>query len=145
MSDDFKLDILRSIRSLIRVIPKRSKSIISFVKSVLKSDSQVKIKKSALDIVDQIITELPESKDFGIVMIAEYIEDCQHAELQIRVLNIINREVTRGFAPTSIIRYVNNRLNLEEVEIRAAAVGTLFKYAVKYENLKGNILQLFQE
>lgn len=56
MSDEFKIDILRSIKSLVKNIPKRSKSVLSFLASCLKSDGTYEFKKYAIDIIELMVT-----------------------------------------------------------------------------------------
>ncbi len=38
MSDEFKIDILRSVRNLVKNIPKRAKAVLSFLFNCLKND-----------------------------------------------------------------------------------------------------------
>jgi len=45
-------------------------------------------------------------------------------------LGILNREASNRAAPKKIIRFINNRVHLEEAEIRAAAVGTIGKFGI---------------
>ena len=55
MSDEFKIDILRSIKNLVKQIPKRSKTVLSFLGNCLKSDGTYEFKKNAVDIIDIMI------------------------------------------------------------------------------------------
>lgn len=57
-------------------------------------------------------------------------------------MSVINREAGKRLAPKRSIRFINNRVYLEEPEIRAAAVGTLGKYGQKYIDLRPNIQNL---
>ncbi len=57
-------------------------------------------------------------------------------------MSIINRETSKKTTSKKIIRFINNRIHLEEPEIRAAAVGTLSKFGVKYPELKEGIANL---
>lgn len=76
MSDEFKIDILRSIKNLIKTIPSRSKTVLSFLQNCLKSDGNYDFKKYTIDIIEMMINEVAESKDSGLIALAEYIEDC---------------------------------------------------------------------
>ena len=58
------------------------------------------------------------------------------------VLSILNREASKKQCPTRVIRIVNNRLHLEDAEIRAAAVGVLGKFLLHYPNEKANLIEL---
>ncbi len=46
--------------------------------------------------------------------------------------------------PFRFIRFINNRLILEDSEIRAAAVSTLGKFSLKYEELRENIKHILE-
>ncbi len=64
MSDEFKIDILRSIKSLIKTIPKRSKNFLNFLANCLKSsDGNKDFKKYTIDIIENMINEIPEAKE----------------------------------------------------------------------------------
>lgn len=51
-------------------------------------------------------------------------------------MGILNREVSKKTCPTRVIRIINNRLHLEDAEIRAAAVGVLGKFLLYYPSEK---------
>jgi coatomer protein complex subunit gamma len=47
--------------------------------------------------------------------------------------------------PSSFIRFIYNRVNLEKASIRAASVSALATFAYKIPNLKKNILLLLKK
>ena len=59
-------------------------------------------------------------------------------------MSIFNKEASKKAAPKKIIRFINNRIHLEDAEIRAAAIGTLGKFGLKYPDIKENIINLVQ-
>jgi len=66
MSDEFKIDILRSIKSLVRSVPKRYKTVLQFLGQCLKSEGNYEFKKYCVDIIELIINEIPEAKESGL-------------------------------------------------------------------------------
>lgn len=58
MSDEFKIDILRSVKNLVRSAPKRSKTVLYFLGNILKSEGNYELKKYAVDIIEMIIAYL---------------------------------------------------------------------------------------
>lgn len=62
-----------------------------------------------------------------------------------QVLSILNREASKKAAPKKVIRFINNRIHLEDSEIRAAAIGTIGKFGLKYPELKDNIVNLLKQ
>ncbi len=78
--------------------------------------------------------------------LVEFIEDCQSSQLHLQVLNILNKEAANTKSnPAKYIRFINNRLNLEEAEIRAACVGTLGKFALNFPELKNDIIEILKQ
>ncbi len=55
MSDEFKTDILRSVKSLVRMVPKRSKTVLHFLSNCLKSEGNYDFKKYAIDIIEMML------------------------------------------------------------------------------------------
>lgn len=43
-----------------------------------------------------------------------------------------------------MIRLINNRIHLEDSEVRAAAVGTISKFALKQQSVRGQVIQLLK-
>ena len=60
------------------------------------------------------------------------------------VLSILNREISKKAAPKRILRFINNRMNLEEPEIRASAVGTISKFGYAYPEMRDSIIDLLK-
>ncbi|CAD8045387.1 unnamed protein product [Paramecium sonneborni] len=142
MSDEFKIDVLRSVKALAKNSPNKWKPIIHFLQQTFKCEASQEFKKYSIEIFEFIIHEIPEARETAILALADYIEDCQHSALQLSVLSILNREASKKQCPTRVIRIVNNRLHLEDAEIRAAAVGVLGKFLLHYPNEKVNLLEL---
>ena len=55
MSDEFKIDILRSIKNLVKQIPKRFKVVLNFLGNCLKSEGTYEFKKNAVDIIEFMV------------------------------------------------------------------------------------------
>lgn len=66
MSDEFKIDILRSVKNLVKNAPKRNKTVLQFLSNCLKSEGNYDFKKYAVDVIEMIITEIPEAKEHGL-------------------------------------------------------------------------------
>ncbi|KRX03144.1 Coatomer/clathrin adaptor appendage, Ig-like subdomain [Pseudocohnilembus persalinus] len=145
MSDDFKIDILRSIKSLIKSVPKRSKTVLQFLSNCLKAEGTYEFKKQAVDIIEIIVADIPSIKEIALNTLAEYIEDCQFPYLQLQVLSILNKEASKKQAPLKIIRFINNRIHLEDAEIRAAAIGIIGKFGQNYPELRPSMINLLQQ
>mmetsp|Transcript_28982 Transcript_28982/g.27937 ORF Transcript_28982/g.27937 Transcript_28982/m.27937 type:complete len:113 (+) Transcript_28982:76-414(+) len=77
--------------------------------------------------------------------LAEHIEDCEHSSIQTKIINFLAEEGPKSKNPSSYIRFIYNRVNLEKAVIRAASVTALATFAHKVPNLKQSILLLLQK
>lgn len=70
--------------------------------------------------------------DFNVALahLCEFIEDCEFTKLAVRILHLLGREGPKTAQPTKYIRYIYNRVVLENAIVRAAAVGALAKFGV---------------
>jgi len=62
--------------------------------------------------------------------LCEFIEDCEFTKLSVRVLHLLGVEGPKTSTPTKYIRYIYNRVILENSIVRAAAVSALAKFGV---------------
>ena len=77
-----------------------------------------------MDTIISIIEENAEAKEAGLAHLCEFIEDCEHTVLATRILHLLGREGPRTPAPNKYIRFIYNRVILENAAVRAG------KYAV---------------
>lgn len=66
-----------------------------------------------------IIEENPEAKEAGLSHLCEFIEDCEHTSLATRILHLLGQEGPRTLNPAKYIRFIYNRVILENAAIRA--------------------------
>lgn len=62
--------------------------------------------------------------------LCEFIEDCEYSNLAVRILHLLGTEGPKTQKPTKYIRYIYNRVVLENAIVRAAAVTALAKFGV---------------
>ena len=68
--------------------------------------------------------------------LCEFIEDCEFTKLSVRILHLLGLEGPKTHNPTKFIRYIYNRVVLENAVVRAAAVSSLAKFGVCVEDSK---------
>jgi coatomer protein complex subunit gamma len=66
--------------------------------------------------------------------LCEFIEDCEFTKLSVRILHLLGIEGPKTKNPTKFIRYIYNRVVLENAVVRAAAVSSLAKFGVCVED-----------
>ena len=62
--------------------------------------------------------------------LCEFIEDCEFTKLAVRILHLLGVEGPKTPQPTKYIRYIYNRVVLENALVRAAAVTALAKFGI---------------
>jgi coatomer protein complex subunit gamma len=78
-----------------------------------------------------IIQTIPETKETGLFQLCEFIEDCEFSQLSVQILHLLGELGPETAVPARYIRYIYNRIILENATIRAAAVSALGKFATK--------------
>ncbi len=58
----------------------------------------------------------------GLTHLCEFIEDCEHTSLSTRILHLLGREGPRTTTPGKYIRYIYNRVILENEPVRAGRI-----------------------
>lgn len=72
--------------------------------------------------------------------LCEFIEDCEYTKLSVRILHLLGTHgPTVSSNPSKYIRFIYNRVILENATIRAAAVAALAQFAVAIDELRPRI------
>ena len=142
ISDEFKIVVVKDIRELCMKFQAKYTVFMEFLSSLLREEGGLDYKTAIVETVINIIEEIGASKDMGLANLCEFIEDCEHTSLAVRILHLLGEEGPRTSNPTKYIRFVYNRVILENATIRAAAVTTLARFGALCEDLKPNILVL---
>ncbi|KAK5015442.1 coatomer subunit gamma, partial [Cryomyces antarcticus] len=87
-------------------------------------------KRSVVESIFDLIKFVPESKEDALAHLCEFIEDCEFTKLAVRILHLLGMEGPNTAQPTKYIRYIYNRVVLENAIVRAAAVTALAKFGV---------------
>jgi coatomer protein complex subunit gamma len=78
----------------------------------------------------ELITALQRLIWIALAHLCEFIEDCEFTKLAVRILHLLGLEGPKTAQPTKYIRYIYNRVVLENAIVRAAAVTALAKFGV---------------
>ena len=76
-------------------------------------------KRAIVDTIISIIEENGEAKEAGLAHLCEFIEDCEHTVLATRILHLLGKEGPRTPQPAKYIRFIYNRVILEDAAVRA--------------------------
>ncbi|KAK9473129.1 adaptin N terminal region-domain-containing protein [Dipodascopsis tothii] len=130
ISDEFKIIVVDAIRSLCLKFPSKQSLMLSFLSSVLRDEGGYEFKRAVVEAMFDLIKFVPESKEDALSYLCEFIEDCEFTKLAVRILHLLGAEGPRTKQPTKYVRYIYNRVVLENAIIRAAAVTALSKFAL---------------
>ncbi|CEJ91289.1 Putative Coatomer subunit gamma [[Torrubiella] hemipterigena] len=130
ITDEFKITIVEAIRTLCLKFPSKQAGMLSFLSGILRDEGGFEFKRAVVESMFDLIKFVPDSKDEALAHLCEFIEDCEFTKLAVRILHLIGIEGPKTAQPTKYIRYIYNRVVLENAIVRAAAVTALAKFGV---------------
>lgn len=130
ISDEFKVIVVDAIRSLCLKFPNKQSQMLTFLSSILRDEGGYDFKRAVVEAIFDMIKFISESKEAALAHLCEFIEDCEFTKLSVRVLHLLGIEGPKAPNPTKYIRYIYNRVVLENAIVRAAAVTSLAKFGV---------------
>ncbi|XP_021357768.1 coatomer subunit gamma-2-like [Mizuhopecten yessoensis] len=144
ISDEFKIVVIQAIQSLCSKFPRKHPVLMNFLSSVLRDEGGFEYKKAIVDSIITIIEDNPEAKEAGLAHLCEFIEDCEHTVLATKILHLLGREGPRTPTPSKYIRFIYNRVILENAAVRAATVTALAKFGAHCEELLPSCIVLLE-
>uniref|UniRef100_A0A1B0G192 Coatomer subunit gamma n=1 Tax=Glossina morsitans morsitans TaxID=37546 RepID=A0A1B0G192_GLOMM len=142
ISDEFKIVVVQAICSLCSKYPRKHTVLMNFLSGMLREEGGLEYKTSIVDTIITIIEENADAKESGLSHLCEFIEDCEHISLAVRILHLLGKEGPFANTPSKYIRFIYNRVILESPVVRAAAVAALAQFGASCPSLLNNILVL---
>ena len=130
ITEEFKIIVVDAIRSLCLKFPNKQATMLEFLSGFLRDEGGYEFKRSVCEAMFDLIKYVPESKEAALVHLCEFIEDCEYTKLAVRILHLLGVEGPEVPSPGKYIRYIYNRVVLENSIVRAAAVTALAKFGV---------------
>ncbi|KAH8099743.1 coatomer subunit gamma [Cristinia sonorae] len=130
ISDEFKVIIVEAIRSLCLKFPAKHASMLSFLSGVLRDEGGYDFKRAIVEAMFDMVKFISDCKEQALSHLCEFIEDCEFTKLSVRILNLLGIEGPKAPQPTKYIRFIYNRVVLENATVRAAAVSSLAKFGL---------------
>lgn len=134
ITDEFKIIVVDAIRSLCLKFPSKQAVMLSFLSGVLRDEGGYDFKQAVVEAIFDMIKYIGDSRDAALAHLCEFIEDCEFTKLSVRILHLLGIEGPKTRNPTKYIRYIYNRVVLENAVVRAAAVSSLAKFGVSVED-----------
>ncbi|KAK0729680.1 adaptin N terminal region-domain-containing protein [Lasiosphaeris hirsuta] len=130
VTDEFKITIVEAIRTLCLKFPSKQAGMLQFLSGILRDEGGYEFKRAVVESMFDLIKFVPDSKEDALAHLCEFIEDCEFTKLAVRILHLLGLEGPKTSQPTKYVRYIYNRVVLENAIVRAAAVTALAKFGV---------------
>ncbi|KFA69789.1 hypothetical protein S40285_02451 [Stachybotrys chlorohalonatus IBT 40285] len=130
ITDEFKITIVEAIRTLCLKFPSKQAGMLTFLSGILRDEGGYEFKRAVVESMFDLIKFVPDSKEEALAHLCEFIEDCEFTKLAVRIIHLIGLEGPKTSQPTKYIRYIYNRVVLENAIVRASAVTALAKFGV---------------
>ncbi|XP_015607838.1 coatomer subunit gamma [Cephus cinctus] len=142
ISDEFKVVVVQAIRALCQKFPRKHAVLMNFLSAMLRDEGGLEYKAAIADTIIAVMEGNTEAKEAGLAHLCEFIEDCEHTSLAVRILHLLGQEGPTSKQPSRYIRFIYNRVILESASVRAAAVTALAHFAASCPPLLPNVLVL---
>ncbi|SBS84071.1 coat protein gamma subunit [Plasmodium ovale curtisi] len=140
----FKIKIIEEVKDLCFIYPTKCNIILTFLAKNLRDEESYQFKSNTIDAMILIISQLPNAEETAILQLCEFIEDCEHNSLLLRVIRFLLLHIPKTKDPSKYIRYIYNRLILENSTIRVDGMYALFHIALKCAENSKDILFLLK-
>lgn len=147
IADEFKVKVVSAIHALCIKYPSKYYALMNFLGNALREEGGFEFKRAIVDAYLGLMDKIPESKETCLSHLCEFIEDCEHTQLSTRILHLLGKEGPSMPEPGKYIRYIYNRLILENATVRAAAVSALSSFAAgsASESLRKSVAVLLRQ
>eukprot|EP01125_Pyxidicula_operculata_P013280 TRINITY_DN4391_c0_g1_i1.p2 TRINITY_DN4391_c0_g1~~TRINITY_DN4391_c0_g1_i1.p2 ORF type:complete len:805 (-),score=190.65 TRINITY_DN4391_c0_g1_i1:2803-5217(-) len=139
LSDEFKVVVVDAIRTLSLKYPDKHYNILNFLSTMLREEGGLDYKSAIVSTILSIIEKVPSSTDVALDHLCEFIEDCEFTNLSTKILHLLGDKGPVSSNPSRYIRYIYNRIALENPTVRASAVSALAKFGIKRPELRSKI------
>lgn len=129
-------------RALCQKFPRKHAVLMNFLSAMLRDEGGLEYKAAIADTIIAVMEGNAEAKEAGLAHLCEFIEDCEHISLAVRILHLLGQEGPTSKQPSRYIRFIYNRVILESASVRAAAVTALARFAAACPPLLPNVLVL---
>ncbi|KFH17057.1 putative coatomer gamma 2-subunit protein [Toxoplasma gondii MAS] len=144
VSDTFKIDVVKAVLQLCLAYPNKYVTLTNFLASNLREEGGVELKTCTVEALMTVVEKIPQAQELGLLQLCEFIEDCEYAGLCTKILAFLGEQASTTATASKFIRFIYNRLILENAVVRAAGVDALTKIAFNCPELRPDILVLLE-
>ncbi|KAH0478788.1 MAG: hypothetical protein KVP17_001301 [Porospora cf. gigantea B] len=144
VSDPFKADIVAVVHELAVQYPAKQRLILNFLSAHLREESSTKVKTAIAESLMRLSEDIPACRSLAVAALSEFIEDCESAILCARIVSYLGRLAPQLENPGQVVRFIYNRLILENAVVRVSAVSALANVADECPSLREDLLVLLE-
>jgi coatomer protein complex subunit gamma len=144
IADEYKITVVRSLQQLCLTYPSKHRILVGFLSNFLREEGGFEFKRSIVASIVSLIRSVPETTESSLLHLCEFIEDCEFTMLSTQILHLLGELGPSTSAPARYIRFIYNRVILENSGVRAAAVSALAKFAAQCPSLRASIMTLLK-
>lgn len=144
IADEFKITVVQSLQKLCLTYPAKHRVLVGFLSNFLREEGGFEFKKSIVNSIVSLIRSVPETTESSLLHLCEFIEDCEFTQLSTQILHLLGELGPTTTAPARYIRFIYNRVILENSAVRAAAVSALSKFAAQCPSLRASVMTLLK-
>jgi coatomer protein complex subunit gamma len=136
LPDSIKIGVISSCEDISRKYPEKTKDIIFFLCRCIRDRGELEFKIKAIKRVTKMMKKRKEFYDKVFDFFCEYIEDPYSPKLVLIILNIFVENIEHCSDPRKCLRFILNRLHLDESKIRSAAITCLGEIGKKIPGVR---------
>ncbi len=144
IADEYKITIVKSLQKLCYTYPTKHRILVGFMSNFLREEGGFAFKKTIVNSIISLVKAVPETTESSLMQLCEFIEDCEFTMLSTQILHLLGEIGPTTSAPARYIRFIYNRVMLENSSVRAAAVSALAKFAASCPSLRPSIMTLLK-
>jgi len=144
IADEYKITVVKSLQQLCLTYPSKHRILVGFLSNFLREEGGFEFKRSIVDGIIGLIRAVPETTESSLLHLCEFIEDCEFTMLSTQILHLLGELGPGTSAPARYIRFIYNRVILENSAVRAASVSALAKFAARCPSLRSSIMTLMK-
>jgi len=144
IADEYKVTVVRSLQQTCLTYPSKHRVLVGFLSNFLREEGGFDFKRSIVTSIVSLMRAVPETTESSLLHLCEFIEDCEFTMLSTQILHLLGELGPSTSAPARYIRFIYNRVILENSAVRAAAVAALAKFAAQCPSLRTSIMTLLK-
>jgi len=144
IAEEYKIMVVKSLEDVCIVFPKKHVAVIGFLSKFLREEGGFRFKRTIVRSMISLMNRVEETRESSLMQLCEFIEDCEFVFLSTEILHLLGELGPKTTCPARYVRFVYNRMILENAMVRAAAVLVLGKFGAGCPFLRVSIIAMLK-